>query len=104
MLDLEGDCASEEWIQEFADEYHAQTGRYPVLYSSPSWWEECTGNSDAFVDTSPLDMACWNSDPCTPQGYWPFYTFWQYDNCNDYGGDSDAFNGDVTQLKKLATG
>lgn len=74
MLDLEGDCASVEWIQEFSDEYHSQTGRYPVLYSSPSWWEECTGNSDAFIDTNPLDMACWDSEPCTPQGSWPVST------------------------------
>ena len=83
MLDLEGDCASVEWIQEFSDTYHDQTGRYPVLYSSPSWWEECTGDSDAFIHTSPLDMACWNDEPCDPQGSWPFYTFWQYDDSND---------------------
>ena len=55
MLDLEKDCASVEWIQEFSDEYHAQTGRYPVLYSSPSWWQECTGNSNAFINTNPLE-------------------------------------------------
>ena len=61
MLDLEGDCASVEWIQDFSNEYHSQTGRYPVLYSSPSWWSSCTGNSDAFVKTSSLDMACWDS-------------------------------------------
>ena len=77
MLDLEGDCASVGWIQEFSDRYYELTSRYPVLYSSPSWWEECTDNSDAFTDTNPLDMACWNDAPCTPQGDWPFYTFWQ---------------------------
>lgn len=77
MLDLEGDCASVEWIQEFVDRYYDLSGRYPVLYSSPSWWEECTDNSDAFTDTCPLDMACWNDEPCDPQGSWPFYTFWQ---------------------------
>jgi hypothetical protein len=77
MLDLEGDCASVEWIQEFVDRYYDLSGRYVVLYSSPSWWEECTGNSNAFIDNNPLDMACWNDQPCTPQGSWPFYTFWQ---------------------------
>ena len=55
MLDLEGDCASVDWIQEFSNEYHSLTGRYPVLYSSPSWWEQCTDNSDAFIDTNPLE-------------------------------------------------
>ena len=77
MLDLEGDCGSVEWIKEFSDRYHELTTRYPVLYSSSSWWEECTDNSDAFTDTNPLDMACWDDDPCTPQGDWSFYTFWQ---------------------------
>jgi hypothetical protein len=63
MLDLEASCSETSdwvgWIQEFSDQYHSNTGRYPVLYSSPSWWEECTGNSDAFTSTSPLMMACW---------------------------------------------
>lgn len=77
MLDLEGDCISVDWIQEFVDKYYDLTGRYAILYSSPSWWEECTGNSDAFVSNNPLNMACYNSEPCTPQGDWPYYTFWQ---------------------------
>lgn len=28
----------------------------------------------------------------------------RYADSNDYGGDSDVFNGDYTQLQKLATG
>lgn len=76
MLDLEGDCVSVDWIQEFVDAYVDATSRYPVLYSSPSWWSECTGDSSAFVDTNPLMMACWNSEPCDPQGGWPYYTIW----------------------------
>lgn len=74
MLDLEGDCISVSWIKEFSDRYHALTSRYPVLYSSPSWWKQCTGNSNAFTSTNPLMMACWSSSPCTPQGGWPYYT------------------------------
>lgn len=104
MLDLESDCKSVAWIKTFSDTYHATTGRYPVLYSSPSWWSSCTGNSNAFVNTNPLNMACWDSEPCTPQGGWPYYTIWQNKDSNPYGGDSDVFNGDMTQLKKLATG
>ncbi len=45
-----------------------------------------------------------NNEACDPQGSWPFYTFWQNADTNDYGGDSDVFNGDLTQLKKLAIG
>lgn len=104
MLDLEGNCKSVAWIQNFVNTYHAATGRYVVLYSSPSWWSSCTGNSNAFVNTNPLFMACYNANPCTPQGHWPYYTFWQYKDSNTYGGDSDVFNGGYTGLKKLATG
>jgi hypothetical protein len=32
---------------------------------------------------------------------WPLN---RYADSNDYGGDSDVFNGDYTQLQKLATG
>lgn len=104
MLDLEGDCISVSWIQEFSDGYQSSIGRYPVLYSSPSWWQSCTGNTDAFVSTNPLMMACYDSTPCTPQGDWPEYTIWQYNDDNSYGGDSDVFNGNMAQLRKLATG
>ncbi|KAL1586759.1 hypothetical protein WHR41_04539 [Cladosporium halotolerans] len=104
MLDLEGDCISVSWIKEFSDRYHALTSRYPVLYSSPSWWKQCTGNSNAFTSTNPLMMACWSSSPCTPQGGWPYYTIWQNADSNPYGGDSDVFNGSLDSLKKLASG
>jgi GH25 family lysozyme M1 (1,4-beta-N-acetylmuramidase) len=104
MLDLEGSCKSVSWIQTFSNTYHSKTGRYPVLYSSPSWWQSCTGNSAAFKANNPLMMACWSSTACTPQGTWPYYTIWQYADSNTYGGDSDLFNGDLTSLKKLATG
>ncbi|KAF2479696.1 glycoside hydrolase family 25 protein [Neohortaea acidophila] len=103
MLDLEGDCIGVDWIQEFSDGYYNMYGVYPVLYSSPSWWEQCTGNSNAFVNTNPLFMACYDSTPCTPQGGWPYFTFWQYADSNTYGGDSDLFNGDYSQLQTLAT-
>ena len=104
MLDLEADCKSVEWIQTFSNTYYAKTGRYPTLYSSPSWWEECTGNSDAFTQTNALMMACWDSTPCTPQGDWPYWTFWQNADSNPYGGDSDQFSGDYTHLVYYAQG
>lgn len=123
MLDLEGDCISVDWIQTFSNTYYSSTGRkprsiprlicsstdavvsgYPTLYSSPSWWEQCTGNSDAFTQTNALMMACYNSSPCTPQGDWPYWTFWQNADSNPYGGDSDQFSADYTQLQKYASG
>lgn len=104
MLDLEGDCTSVSWIKEFSDRYHSKTGRYPVLYSSPAWWKDCTKDSKAFAKTNQLMMACWNDKPCDPQGGWSKYTIWQKEKKNQYGGDSDVFNGSMDQLKKFASG
>ncbi|KAI7230436.1 hypothetical protein KC330_g6942 [Hortaea werneckii] len=106
MLDMEGSCSgfSDSWVKEFNTAYQAKTGRYPVIYTSPAWWKECMGDSSAFVDTNPLNLAHYASNAGTPPGGWPYYTFWQYNAASEYGGDSDVFNGGLTQLNKLATG
>ena len=110
MLDMEAGCSGLSttqmvaWIKDFSDQYHSLTGRWPVIYTNLSWWTECTGNSNAFMNDSPLMLARWSSSPGTIPGGWPFQTIWQYKDSNPYGGDSDRFNGDLTQLKKLATG
>jgi GH25 family lysozyme M1 (1,4-beta-N-acetylmuramidase) len=110
MLDLEADCSDisastmVSWIQDFVDTYHSLSSRYPILYFSRSWWEECTGNSQAFYKTCPLDLASWNSEVGEIPGGWPYQTFWQYADTNKYGGDSDRFNGAQANLVKLATG
>lgn len=104
LLDLEGDCKDVDWIQTFSDTYYNATGRYPTLYSSPGWWQDCTGDSDAFSNTNALTMACWNSDECTPQGSWPYAAFWQYSDSNDYAGDSDSWDGSLEDLQKYARG
>ncbi|KAF1981292.1 glycoside hydrolase family 25 protein [Aulographum hederae CBS 113979] len=113
MLDMEagsskcwGLSASQmvTWINDFVTKYHSLSTRYPIIYTSPDWWKSCTGNSNAFINKSPLDMAQWSSSPGTPPGGWPYWTFWQNADTNPYGGDSDQFNGDMTQLKKMATG
>jgi GH25 family lysozyme M1 (1,4-beta-N-acetylmuramidase) len=110
MLDLEADCSGltaskmVAWIQDFVDEYEKLSGRYPILYFSRSWWTECTDDSKLFSKTCPLDLASWNPSIGEIPGGWPFQTFWQYADTNDFGGDSDRFNGDLDGLKKLATG
>jgi GH25 family lysozyme M1 (1,4-beta-N-acetylmuramidase) len=91
------------WVQDFVNTYHSQTGRYPMIYTTNGWWNECTGNSAAFSTTCPLVLANPNGSPGTIPGGWPFQTIWQ-NGAYSYGGDSDIFNGDLTQLKKLATG
>ncbi|KAI0190775.1 glycoside hydrolase family 25 protein [Xylaria flabelliformis] len=109
MLDLEGSCvlsasATVAWIKDFSNTYHSKTGVYPLLYTNPSWWSSCTGNSNAFVNTNPLVLARYSSSAGTPPGSWPYYTIWQYNDAYTYGGDSDSFNGDMAALLRLAKG
>ena len=115
MLDIESNpygaqcygksaAAMVAWIQEFVDTYHARTGRYPLIYTSPSWWVTCTGDSSAFSQTCPLVLARWASSPGTPPGGWPFHTIWQYTDKYEFGGDGDIFNGDMAGLQRLARG
>nr|QNJ46229.1 GH25 muramidase [Malbranchea flava] len=92
------------WIREFVDAYKRATGRYPLIYTSPSWWQTCTGNSNAFIDKCPLVLARWASSPGTPPGGWPFHSFWQYADSYQFGGDAQVFNGDEAGLKRMALG
>ncbi|KAL9079215.1 MAG: hypothetical protein Q9157_001884 [Trypethelium eluteriae] len=111
MLDLEvSDCDGLStsdmvaWIRSFVDTYHSATERYPILYFSPSWWTQCTGDSEVFSEECPLDVASWGSEVGSIPGGWSTQTIWQYADSNPYGGDSDEFNGDEASLKKLASG
>lgn len=92
------------WIQDFVNTYRAKTTRYPLIYSTADWWSQCTGNSGAFHSTCPLVLARYSTSPGTIPGGWPYQTIWQNSDHYAYGGDSDFFNGDITGLKKLATG
>ncbi|KAI4089970.1 MAG: hypothetical protein L6R37_007964 [Teloschistes peruensis] len=93
------------WIQDFVNTYHSKTTRYPMIYSTNDWWTTCTGNSAAFHTTCPLVLARYSTaGPGTIPGSWPFQTIWQNKDSYTYGGDSDIFNGALTNLKKLATG
>lgn len=92
------------WIQDFVDTYHAAVGVYPMIYSTDNWWTTCTGNSAAFSSLCPLVLASYASTPGAIPGGWPFQTIWQNADTYAYGGDSDIFNGDLTQLQQLAKG
>lgn len=96
--------AMTSWISDFVNTYHAAVGVYPLIYSTANWWEECTGNTAAFHTTCPLVLADYNSSPGTIPGGWPYQTIWQNSDSYKYGGDSDIFNGDLTQLQKIAKG
>ncbi len=113
MLDMEYQSSSSacgglsqsamvSWINDFVNTYHAATGVYPLIYTSTSWWTQCTGNSAAFGSKCPLVVARYASSVGTLPAGWGFYTFWQYSDAAPWGGDADTFNGDITALKKIA--
>lgn len=89
------------WILSFSNEYHAREGVFPVIYTSTSWWSQCVGNSD-FSSTNPLWVARYSSSPGTLPYAWGVYTFWQNADSGTFPGDQDRFNGDATQLHRIA--
>ena len=65
------------WIGQFITAARAQTGVYPVIYSNPNFWQQCTGNTKTFAATDPLWIADYDvASPAIPPG-WSGYTFWQ---------------------------
>ncbi|KAL2869568.1 lysozyme [Aspergillus lucknowensis] len=108
MIDLEAGCyglsASEmvSWIKDFGETYKDEVGRYPMIYTSTSWWTSCTGNDDGFGDY-PLVVARWASSVGTLPAGWDEQTSWQYSDSYEYGGDAQYWNGDEDDLVAFAT-
>lgn len=92
------------WVHEFAAEIREQTGRYPVIYTSTSWWTICTGNDASFGDTDPLWIARYGPTVGALPAGWRYQTFWQYGDSGVFPGDQDCFNGSIAQLHALAGG
>ena len=113
-LDLEGGCyglstsSMQSWILSFYNTYKSKTGRDVVIYTSPSWWNTCTGGWSGMSAKSPLFVADWTTaaNPTIPSGF-PFATLWQYTDSGSVSGvsgavDRDRFNGDSSRLLALA--
>jgi GH25 family lysozyme M1 (1,4-beta-N-acetylmuramidase) len=88
------------WIRDFSNTYHAQVKRYPVIYTSTSWWQLCTGNNGGFGTDNPLWIARYASSPGALPAGWKYHTFWQYSDKSSNPGDPDVFNGDEAGLKR----
>jgi GH25 family lysozyme M1 (1,4-beta-N-acetylmuramidase) len=114
MLDLEGGCyglsttSMRSWILDFYTTYKAKTTRDIVIYTSPSWWNTCTGSWTGMSAKSPLFVADWttSANPTIPAGF-PYATIWQYTDSGSVSGisgavDRDRFNGDSSRLLALA--
>ena len=97
------------WARDFGNTMKALTGRLPVMYTTTTWWNYCTGGPSGFGDW-PLWIARWPSSASDSPGAlpssWANFSLWQYSESGPFagGGDSNVWNGDYTSLKRFATG
>ncbi|KAJ1025303.1 hypothetical protein NDA13_004119 [Ustilago tritici] len=91
------------WLQDFGSTYYSATGRWPTIYTSSGWWNQCVASS-AFAADSSLWVANYGvSSPKMPTGF-SYYSFWQYADNGDLSGDQDVWNGSLESLKAYARG
>ncbi|MFI7425697.1 GH25 family lysozyme [Micromonospora sp. NPDC049836] len=95
------------WISDFLSRYKARTSRYAVIYTTTSWWNQCTGSWTAPWANHPLWVARWSSSVGTLPAGAPFWSFWQYTSSGSVSGisgnvDRNYWNGDRTRLVALA--
>jgi GH25 family lysozyme M1 (1,4-beta-N-acetylmuramidase) len=113
-LDLEENgalspAALQNWTTTFLNALQNLTGRTPMIYTYPYFWQHSMGNSAAFT-RYPLWIA--NYQVSAPTSLtWPTWTFWQYTSSGTIDGistsgatDVDQFHGDAQQLSDLALG
>jgi GH25 family lysozyme M1 (1,4-beta-N-acetylmuramidase) len=91
-----------QWVKDFSDTVHARTARWPAIYTSTSWWSQCTGDLGDFSSTNPLWVARYASTVGPLPHAWSRHTFWQYASSGTLVGDQNLFNGTYSELQALA--
>lgn len=86
------------WVAAFDRQIQRKTGRLPIIYTPPSWWNTCTGGSTAF-GRIPLWVPAYTSEPSPglPAG-WANWAIWQYTSSGTVNGIHDARHTDLDQL------
>lgn len=97
-----------DWITDFVGAYKSRTGSDPIIFTTASWWNQCTGGSGAFAAGSPLWVAHMGSQtPAIPAGF-TTHAFWQYDSASIPGTEAEtgvsSFNGTQDELLALTDG
>ena len=89
------------WIKDFVTEVATRTGQRAMIYTSPTWWNPCTGNNATF-GSYPLFLPGYAASPPPPPAGWTKWTFWQYSDSGTLPGDQDVFSGGIAALTRLA--
>jgi GH25 family lysozyme M1 (1,4-beta-N-acetylmuramidase) len=90
--------AMTNWIRDFSNTYKARWNKYPAIYTSTSWWNQCVGSS--FGSTNPLWVARYAGSVGTLPIGWSTHTVWQYSSTPI---DQNSFNGAYDRLVVFAT-
>jgi GH25 family lysozyme M1 (1,4-beta-N-acetylmuramidase) len=90
--------AMRSWIAGFDSEVQAKTSRLPIIYTTGSWWQQCTGSSTAFGQT-PIWAADYTTSgsPLVPAG-WANWDFWQYTSAGTVTGIKPTGSVDLDQI------
>jgi GH25 family lysozyme M1 (1,4-beta-N-acetylmuramidase) len=90
------------WIKAFVTAAKATSGLAPVIYTSQSWWNQCTGKTAA-LSADPLWVVDFGvSSPAIPAG-WTGYTFWQSSASGSVAGISGPADLDQMQVAPAVT-
>lgn len=65
------------WVSAFDAQIQAKTGRMPIIYTPPTWWDTCTGNNTGFGRDPLWVPSITTGSPILPDG-WANWTVWQY--------------------------
>jgi len=111
VLDLEstgglGVTSLREWTRTWLQTVTRLTGRRPIIYTSPYFWESELGNAQNFTDYRLWIAHYGTTHPRVPGG-WKTWTFWQRSSTGRVNGISGAvdinrFNGTHARLATLA--
>jgi GH25 family lysozyme M1 (1,4-beta-N-acetylmuramidase) len=101
--DGEGGTTIVERALTFLEVLESLTGRVPIIYTSPSFYES-TLDAPASLGAYPLWIANWETSCPTVPTTWADWSVWQYTDSgsvNGIGGpvDRDQFDGTVAELQ-----
>jgi GH25 family lysozyme M1 (1,4-beta-N-acetylmuramidase) len=91
------------WIGQFLTEMQTKSGKTPIIYTDPSFWSTCTGNSTAF-SSYPLWLAGYGLVSPPAVAGWSSPAFWQYTSTGTVAGVSGSVDLDyLTPVTQNAT-
>ena len=95
------------WVAAFDAQIQAKTGRMPIIYTPPTWWDSCTGNSTGFGPDPLWVPSITTGSPVLPAG-WANWAIWQYSGTGTVSGiaspDTDLDQASATFLGLLNPG